>query len=46
VSWKTYKSILADYEDRIGPRLTYDEGRLEIRMVSPEHAMPINAVER
>lgn len=37
VSWKTYESLLADYEDHAGPRFYYDNGTLEIKMPSAIH---------
>lgn len=30
ISWQTYQSLLKDYEERSGIRLTYDRGKLEI----------------
>ena len=38
VSWGTYESLLADYEDCPAPRMTYDHGRLEMMMtISSSH---------
>lgn len=37
VSWQTYESLLADYEDQAGPRFSYDNGMLEIKMPSVIH---------
>lgn len=37
ISWQSYELLLQDYADRPGHRLTYDEGRLEIMVVSLEH---------
>ena len=37
VGWETYERLLADDEDRRVPRLTYDQGVLEIESPSPEH---------
>jgi Uma2 family endonuclease len=38
VSWGTYESLLADYEDCPAPRMTYDHGRLEMMMtISVDH---------
>ncbi|MEK7832123.1 MAG: Uma2 family endonuclease [Acidobacteriota bacterium] len=37
VSWGTYESLLADYEDQAGPRFCYDNGVLEIKMPSVIH---------
>ncbi len=36
-SWKTYESLLADYEDQAGPCFCYDNGMLEIKMPSAIH---------
>ena len=30
ISWQTYQSLLKDYEEQAGIRLTYDRGKLEI----------------
>lgn len=40
VSWETYASLLADYDDQAGPRFTYDSGILEIKMLSISHEEP------
>lgn len=37
VSWGTYERLLGDLADRSGPRLTYDQGVLEIMSPSAEH---------
>src|ERR1700683_2913815 len=38
VSWGTYESLLADYEDCPAPRMTYDHGKLEMMMtISTSH---------
>lgn len=37
ISWQSYELLLQDYADRPGHRLTYDQGRLEIMVVSFEH---------
>lgn len=34
ISWQTYQSLLKDFEQQPAMRLTYDRGRLEIRMPS------------
>jgi len=40
VSWRTYESILSDYEGRSGVRLNYDRGVLEILSpISEEHEL-------
>lgn len=37
VTWETYEQLLANYEDRSGPRFNYDRGVLEIMSPSSEH---------
>lgn len=37
VAWSTYESLLIDLADQSAPRLTYDEGVLEIMTPSAEH---------
>ena len=37
VSWETYEQLLSDYQDRSTPRLTYDQGELEIMSPSLPH---------
>lgn len=37
VTWETYGQLLANYEDRSGPRFNYDRGVLEIMSPSSEH---------
>lgn len=37
ISWKTYESFLADYENHAGPRFYYDNGTMEIKMPSFKH---------
>jgi Uma2 family endonuclease len=37
IRWDTYVSLLADLEDKTGPRLTYDHGVLEIMSPLPLH---------
>jgi Uma2 family endonuclease len=39
ISWETYERILADNEDRVVPRLTYDRGVLELMSPSTRHEM-------
>ncbi len=39
-SWETYERLLAEYEDRAGPRFTYHEGILEIMVLSAQHEQP------
>ncbi len=40
VSWETYERLIAEYPDIAGPCFTYDEGMLEIMVVSFEHEEP------
>lgn len=37
VSWETYEKLTDDLADTAAPRLTYDQGRLEIMSPTPEH---------
>lgn len=37
ISWQTYQSLLKDFEQQPGIRLTYDRGLLEIMMPSDPH---------
>ncbi|MGE0822065.1 MAG: Uma2 family endonuclease [Candidatus Binatia bacterium] len=37
ISWNTYERLLADLADRSVPRLTFDQGVLEIMSPTPEH---------
>jgi Uma2 family endonuclease len=37
VSWETYEHLLADLADRSAPRLTFDQGVLEIMSPTAEH---------
>jgi Uma2 family endonuclease len=37
ISWQTYQSLLKDFEQQPGMRLTYDRGLLEIMMPLPPH---------
>ena len=37
ISWRTYESFLADYENHAGPRFYYDNGTMEIKMPSFKH---------
>ena len=37
VDWDEYESLLLELDERPGIRLTYDNGRLEIIALSPEH---------
>lgn len=40
VSWETYERLLAEHENSSSTRFTYDQGRLEIMILSPEHEEP------
>lgn len=40
VSWETYESLLADYEDCSNPHFIYDDGKLEIMVLSLAHELP------
>jgi Uma2 family endonuclease len=37
VSWDTYSRLLAEHDDSPGTRFNYDDGALEIMVLSPEH---------
>ena len=40
ISWETYEHLLADHRDRSSPRFAYDQGVLEIMVVSSRHERP------
>jgi len=40
VSWETYQQILSEHENNPGKRIFYDEGELEIMVVSARHEGP------
>jgi Uma2 family endonuclease len=40
VSWETYERLLAEHEECGGPRFTYDEGMLQIMVLSSRHEGP------
>src|SRR5712692_4473821 len=40
VSWETYQRLLAEHEDENGPRFSYNEGTLEIMVLSARHEQP------
>ncbi len=46
VSWETYERLLAERQDAAGPRFTYDEGELEIMVVSAGHEGPNRILAR
>lgn len=37
VSWETYERLLIEHEGSSGTRFTYDQGELEIMVLSPKH---------
>lgn len=40
VSWETYERLLAEHNESAGPRFTYDNGYLELMILSVEHEEP------
>ncbi len=40
ISWETYQRLLAEHVESAGPRFTYDNGMLEIMILSLEHEEP------
>jgi len=40
VSWETYERLITEHGERCGTRFTYDEGVLQIMVVSSRHEMP------
>jgi Uma2 family endonuclease len=44
VSWETYERLLAENVNKAGTRFTYDEGNLEIMVVSVGHEKPIHGL--
>ena len=40
VSWETYERLLAEHEDQNGTRFSYNEGTLEIMVLSARHEQP------
>ncbi|MEW6208873.1 MAG: Uma2 family endonuclease [Acidobacteriota bacterium] len=40
ISWETYNRIIAEHGERGGTRFTFDNGRLEIMVLSPRHEEP------
>jgi Uma2 family endonuclease len=40
VSWETYERLLAEHVESSGPRFTYDEGMLQIMVLSSRHEKP------
>ena len=37
ISWETYERLLAEHEESLGTRFTYDQGILEIMVLSAKH---------
>lgn len=46
IRWETYESLLADDPERSGPRLTYDQGVLELMSPGPEHESVNRTISR
>jgi Uma2 family endonuclease len=44
VSWNTYESLLRDCQDQSGTHFIYDEGELEIMVLSRRHEFPNRAL--
>ncbi len=44
ISWETYERIIAEHGERGGTRFTFDNGRLEIMVLSPRHEKPNRAL--
>ncbi len=40
VSWETYERLLAEHPESAGPRFTYDNGWLEVMVLSRKHEKP------
>jgi Uma2 family endonuclease len=40
VSWETYERLLAEHQESSGTHFTYDQGRLEIMVLSTKHERP------
>src|SRR5712692_7814185 len=45
-SWETYERLLAEHPDAAGPRFTYNEGTLEIMVLSAHHEQPNRILAR
>lgn len=45
VSWETYQRLLHEHEDRSGARFTYDDGHLEILVLSSRHEQAKRTLE-
>lgn len=44
ISWETYQGLLADHSESAGPRFTYDNGMLELMILSRKHEQPNRAL--
>lgn len=44
VSWETYERLLAEHQGSSGTHFTYDQGRLEIMVLSAKHEKPNRAL--
>ena len=40
VTWETYERLITEHGQRCGTRFTYDEGLLQIMVVSSRHERP------
>jgi Uma2 family endonuclease len=40
VTWETYERLITEHGERCGTRFTYDEGVLQIKVVSSRHEIP------
>lgn len=45
ISWETYERLLAEHTESSGTHFTYDQGRLEIMVLSAEHETLKHALE-
>lgn len=45
ISWETYERLLAEHNESSGTHFTYDQGRLEIMVLSAEHEAIKHALE-
>jgi Uma2 family endonuclease len=44
VSWETYERLLTEHQESSGTHFTYDQGRLEIMLLSVKHEKPNRAL--
>lgn len=44
ISWETYERLLAEHQESSGTHFTYDQGRLEIMVLSARHEKPNRAL--